>query len=219
MLHPETLKFLGSLKKNNNRDWFEKHRPAYETAKTDVQKFVDELIKELIKFDKAFIGLEGKKCMFRINRDVRFSKDKSPYKTNFGASISPGGKKSDLPGFYIHIDPSSAFLAGGVWMPEPDKLNAIRQEIDYNFKEFQKIVNDKNFKKHFGELSKEEKLVNVPKGYSKESPAAEFLKLKSFIVSKKIDAKEITSKTFIRKCAETCKAMHAFHLFLRRAMD
>ncbi len=219
MLQVKTLSYLSALKKNNNRDWFEKNRPSYETAKADVQKFIQELIPELSKFDKALVGLEGKKCMFRINRDVRFSKDKTPYKTNFGASIKPGGKKSPLPGYYLHLDPTSAFLAGGIWMPEPDKLNAIRQEIDYNFKDFQKIVNDKNFKKHFGTLSQDEKLVNVPKGYLKDNPAAEFLKLKSFVAYKNISAKETTSKIFIKQCVETFKAMHALNLFLRKAMD
>ena len=219
MLKQQTLSFLATLKKNNNKEWFDKNRPVYETAKADVLVFVDQLIKELVKFDKPLTGLEAKKCMFRINRDVRFSKDKSPYKSNFGASINPGGKKSQIPGYYLHIDPNAAFLAGGVWMPEPDKLNAIRQEVDYNFKEFLKIVNDKNFKKQFSSLSQDEKLANVPKGYDKENPAVEFLKLKSFVAYKELKGKDITSKNFMKECVETFKAMHKFNLFLRRAMD
>lgn len=219
MLNPQTLKFLVSLKKNNNKEWFDKNRPTYETARKDFQTFVDTLIPELARFDKAVAGLEGKKCLFRINRDVRFSKNKSPYKTNFGAIINPGGKKSNLPGYYIHIEPGAAFIAGGVWMPEADKLNAIRQEIDYNLPEFQKIVNDKNFKKHFGKLSQEDKLVNPPKGYDKENPALELLKLKSFIAYKDLDSKVLTSKTFLKQCVETFKAMYTLNLFLRRAMD
>lgn len=219
MMQAGTLKFLASLKKNNNKDWFEKNRPAYETAKQNFLAFIDKLIPELSRFDNPIAGLEGKKCLFRINRDVRFSKNKSPYKTNLGASIKPGGKKSLLPGYYIHVEPGSAFIGGGVWMPEADKLTAIRQEIDYNLKEFQKLVNDKNFKKHFGALSQEDILVNAPKGYAKDNPALEFVKLKSFIVYKEFTTKEITSKIFLKQCVETFKAMYALNLFLRRAMD
>jgi uncharacterized protein (TIGR02453 family) len=219
MLKKETLNFLSALKKNNSKEWFDKNRPVYETAKKDFQNFIDELIPHLIKFDKPIAGVEAKKSMFRINRDVRFSKDKSPYKTNLGASIKPGGKKSELPGYYIHIEPGAAFLAGGIWMPEPGKLNAIRQEIDYNLKDFKKIVNDKNFKKHFGTLSQDEKLANAPKGYAKDSPALEFLKLKSFVAYKELGAKEVLAKTFLKQCVETFKAAHALNVFLRKAMD
>jgi uncharacterized protein (TIGR02453 family) len=219
MLQSKTLAFLSGLKKNNNREWFEKNRSVYETAKADVQKFVDDLIIELSKFDKSITGLEGKKCLFRINRDVRFSKNKAPYKSNFGASIKPGGKKSNIPGYYVHIDPSSAFLAGGIWMPESEQLSAIRQEIDYNFSEFKGIINNKNFKKHFGKLSQEDVLVNVPKGYVRDNPAADFLKLKSFIAYKEIGSKEVTSKIFLKNCSETFKAMYGLNIFLRKAMD
>lgn len=219
MLKPETLRFLTALKKNNNKDWFDKNRSFYDTAKRNFIAFVDSVIIELTRFDKGIAGLEAKKCLFRINRDVRFSKNKSPYKTNFGAIISPGGKKSQLPGYYIHLEPGEAFVAGGVWMPEAAKLNAIRQEIDYNLKEFKKIVNDKNFKKHFGTLSQDEILVNAPKGYAKDSPALEFLKLKSFIAYEKLNSKDITSKIFLKKSVDSFKAMYALNLFLRRAMD
>jgi uncharacterized protein (TIGR02453 family) len=219
MIKPQTISFLTALKKNNKKEWFDKNRPAYEAAKADFQAFLTELIVELAKFDKPVAGLDPKKCMFRINRDVRFSKDKSPYKTNLGASISPGGRKSDIPGYYIHIEPGSAFLAGGVWMPEPDKLNAIRQEIDYNFKEFQKVVNDKNFKKHFGKLSEDEKLVNPPKGFEKDNPALEFLKLKSFVAYEELGSKDVLSKSFLKQCVQSFKAMHKLNLFLRRALD
>ena len=219
MINPKTLSFLTALKKNNKKEWFEKNRPAYEAAKSDFLGFTDSLIKELVKFDKPVSGVDAKKSLFRINRDVRFSKDKSPYKTNLGASIKPGGRKSEIPGYYIHVEPGSAFLAAGVWMPEPDRLNKIRQEIDYNFKEFQKIINNKNFKKHFKTLSQDEKLVNVPKGYEKDNPAAEFLKLKSFVVYKEVGSKEVLSKNFLKQSVEIFKAAHAFNLFVRRALD
>lgn len=219
MLQKQTLVFLAGLKKNNNKIWFDKNRNSYEVAKKNFQEFVDALIPQLVKFDTALTGLEGKSCLFRINRDIRFSKNKSPYKTNFGASIKPGGKKTHLPGYYIHIEKDLAFLAGGVWMPEVPQLNAIRQEIDYNYKEFMKIINNQKFKKYFKTLSKDEKLVNPPKGYAKDNPAIEILKLKSFVVYAELDASEVLSKGFLKKCIEIFKAMYALNLFLRRAMD
>jgi uncharacterized protein (TIGR02453 family) len=124
--------------------------------------------------------VDASKAIFRINRDVRFSKNKAPYKTNFGASINPGGKKSMIAGYYVHIEPGKSFLAAGTYMPEAPYLSAIRQEIDYNLEEFKKIVGAKDFKKEFTSLSVEDALKTVPKGYDKENPALEFLKLKHF---------------------------------------
>jgi len=219
MLKSETIRFLATLKKNNNKEWFDKNRLRYEVAKNDFMVFVEKLLAELVRFDKAVIGLEAKKCMFRINRDVRFSKNKSPYKSNFGATMSPGGKKSNLAGYYLHVSPTEVFIAGGVWMPESDKLYAVRQEIDYNLEEFKKIVNNNNFKKHFGALSQDEKLANAPKDFPKDSPALEFLKLKSFIAYQKLNTKSVTSKTFLKECVSGYKAMYNLNLFLRRAMD
>lgn len=219
MIQQSTFKFLKDLKKNNNREWFEKNRPRYEQAKNNFIEYVDELIANVSKFDPALKGLEAKKCLFRINRDVRFSNDKSPYKTNFGASINPGGKKSPIPGYYVHIEAGECFIAGGSYMPEPDKLKAIRQEIDYNLKEFKKIVEEKTFKKLFKDLYAEGKLVTAPKGYPKEHVAIEFLKLKHFIASYDTNEKEALSKAFPKKSIEVCKALYPLNKFLRRAMD
>ena len=219
MIQPATLNFLSTLAKNNNRDWFEKNRSVYATSKANVEAFLDELILELGKVDPLLADLEGKKSLFRINRDVRFSKNKAPYKTNFGASLSPGGRKSPLPGLYIHIEPNQAFLAGGVWMPEPPVLAAIRQEIDYNLDDFESIIKNKKFKATFGNLNQDDKLVNVPKGYAKDTPSAEYIKLKSFIVMNTLSTTEILSKTFVKKCVETYKVMYPMNQFLRQAME
>ena len=218
MIQPTTLSFLSKLAQNNNREWFEKNRKEYILAKTNVETFLDELIVELGKVDPLLASLEGKKALFRINRDVRFSKNKAPYKTNFGASLSPGGRKSPLPGLYIHIEPNEAFLAGGVWMPEPSVLAAIRQEIDYNLDDFEKIIKSKKFKATFGTLSQEDKLVNVPKGYPKDAASAEYLKLKSYIAMTKLTTTEILSKSFVKKCVETYKVLYPFNQFIRHAM-
>jgi uncharacterized protein (TIGR02453 family) len=179
---------------------------------------VDILIQKTTEFDKSIKGLEAKKCIFRINRDIRFSKDKTPYKSNFGASISPGGKKSFDPGYYIHIEPGKSFLAGGMWMPPASQLGAIRQEIDYNTKEFKKIISNKDFVKYFGGLDQEGKLQSAPKGYAKDHPSIELLKLKSYIVVHNLKDNEIFSKDLFRNCVSVFKSLYPLDLFLRKAI-
>lgn len=220
MIDKKTLDFLGKLKKNNNRDWFEKNRDKYEAARADVEKNVAAILDELRRFDKQIPGdLVAKKCMFRIYRDVRFSKDKRPYKNNMGAYIQPGGKKEIGAGYYLHIEAGGAFLAGGMWQPMPPELAKVRQEIDYNFSDFKKIIGNKAFRKFFGDLGQEDKLSREPKGYPKDHPGIEYLKLKSFVVSADLTDKEITSKNFTKKAAEIFKAMLPLNTFLRRSLD
>jgi uncharacterized protein (TIGR02453 family) len=211
----QTLTFLKQIKKNNNREWFEKNKATYLKSKEEYELVVQKVINNIAKFDAKVAGIEAAKATFRIYKDVRFSKDKTPYKTNFGASINPGGKKSLVAGYYMHAEPGNSFLAGGCYMPEPDKLNAIRQEIDYNFADFKKILNHKDFKKYFGEISDEGKLVNPPKGYDKENPAIEILKNKHFIVLHKVDDKKLLSADFPKYAATVFKAMQPFILFVR----
>jgi uncharacterized protein (TIGR02453 family) len=219
MVEKSTLEFLSKLSKNNNREWFEKNRSTYENAKTNFKIFVDDLILSSSKFDPAIKALEAKNCIFRINRDVRFSKNKAPYKNNFGASISPGGKKSFSAGYYVQIQPGQSFIAGGMWQPEAPLISAIRQEIDYNAAEFKKIISAKEFKKQFGKLSEEDKLKSVPKGYDKTHPEIELLKHKSFIVVHDLKDTEVLSKNFLKLCNEVMKAMHPLNSFLRKACD
>lgn len=219
MIARSTLDFLKKLKKNNNKDWFDANRDAYELAKTNMQDVVKQLIDQLSVFDSTIKGLEPKHCMFRINRDVRFSKNKAPYKTNLGAIMNKGGKKSNVPGYYIHIEPGNSFVAGGSWMPEAPELAAIRQEIDYNTKEFQKIISAKEFKSLFGSLSEEDKLKTAPKGYEKDHPAIELLKHKSFIVVHELKDTQLLDKNFIKNTAKVFKAMYPLDCFLRKALD
>src|ERR1041384_4820638 len=155
MITASTMSFLKALKKNNNKEWFDKNKDKYLAAKENVENTVSDLIKTFSVFDKKLAGLNAKDCVFRIYRDVRFAKDKRPYKTNMGASINAGGKKAEVAGYYLHIEPNNSFIAGGRWMPESDHLKKIRQEIDYNGKVLRKILNDKTFKKYYGELDKE----------------------------------------------------------------
>ena len=127
-----TLNFLKKLTKNNNKEWFDKNRSVYEDAKLEVKALVQQTIEKIATFDPSIASLEPKDCMFRINRDVRFSKDKSPYKNNMGFMIAPGGKKSIKGCYYVHIEPGNCFVAGGIWVPMPEQLKSIRQEIDYS---------------------------------------------------------------------------------------
>ncbi|HEY1039409.1 MAG TPA: DUF2461 domain-containing protein [Bacteroidia bacterium] len=215
----EVLKFLTALSKNNNKDWFDKNKATYTAAKAFYQGEVAKIIAGCGKFDPAVADLDPAKCLFRINRDVRFSKDKSPYKTNFGAIISPGGKNAEMAGYYVHIEPGKSFVAAGSHMPMPDYLQAIRQEIDYNAAEFRKILKAKDFVSNYKELVQEGALKNAPKGFEKDSPNLDLLRLKEFIVVKKISDKEILSKTFTADVAKSFKAALPLNQFLRRVKD
>ena len=152
MIKKTTLDFLSAIKKNNNREWFEKNKDRYVSAKDDVADMIEAFLKEAVKFEKGFVGLNAKDCVYRIYRDVRFSKDKKPYKTNLGASVNIGGKKAMNAGYYIHVEPGGSFIAGGMWMPPADQLKMIRQEIDYNGKDIRVILKKKDFKSYYGEL-------------------------------------------------------------------
>lgn len=217
-IKPETLEFLKKLKNNNNRDWFEKNRTKFEAAKTDFEDFIQELINQLAKVNPLIKGQLAKNSVFRIYRDVRFSKNKEPYKLNFGAYICEGGKKSDRPGYYIQIQPGNgSFSAGGCWMPDTAKLKAIRQEIQYHPDDFKKIISHKAFIKAFGSLS-DIRLKTVPKGFSKDEPALEYLKYTSYIVEHKHSDKGVLSKSFIKENVEIYKAVQPLLMFLGRAI-
>lgn len=220
MLQPSTLTFLKSLKKNNNKPWFDENRDKYESARTNFQEFITELLHKMAAFDPDMKDLEAKKCMFRINRDIRFSKNKTPYKVNISAHFNKGGKKSVNAGYYFHLQPGgNSFVGGGVWMPEAVELKKLRQEVDYCFPEFKKIVNSPVFKKQYGELEKEDMLVNVPKGYDKENPAGEFLKLKSFVATKNIPDEDLLSPKFSAEIIVAFKALMPLLKFMNRAFD
>ena len=214
-----TLKFLKQLAKNNRKEWFDENRKTYDTAKNEFETVIKTVIDKTVINDKLLAGLEAKKCMFRINKDVRFSKDKSPYKLNMGASINPGGKKSMIPGYYIHIEPGKSFLAGGTWQPMPDVLAAIRQEIDYNSTEFRKILSAKEFKTYFTELSPEDKLKTSPKGYDKNHKDIDLLQHRSFIVVHNLKDEQVIDKNFPAYAAKVFKSMLPLNTFLRNCIE
>lgn len=221
MLQTTTLQFLKQLKKNNNKPWFDAHRNAYEDAKQDFNKLVTDIIAGIGKWDSTLAGLTAKDCTFRINRDVRFSKDKSPYKTNMGGSFNSSGKKFELAaGYYFHLEPGKSFIGGGLYMPASPALIKIRQEIDYNFDEWKKIVESKLFKTTFSKgVEGIEYLSRPPKGYTDNNPAIHYLKMKSFIVSQPIADKELTDQQLTKKITSVFKTMKPFIDFLNQALQ
>ncbi|HET9279516.1 MAG TPA: DUF2461 domain-containing protein [Flavitalea sp.] len=221
MLQPSTLKFLKDLAKNNDRAWFEGHRTQYERAKEDFENFVQAVLDRHGKKDEDLKELTAKKCTFRINRDIRFSKDKSPYKTNMGASMNRGGKKSIFSGYYFHCEPGKSFVGGGLWMPMPPEMKRVRQEIDYCYDEFRQIISAKKFKSVYKELyaGEDVKLTKVPQGFEKDNPAAEYLKLKSWLAMKELTDEEMTSKDLLKKTAEAFETLQPMIKFLNRALE
>jgi len=221
MLQPSTLKFLKDLKKNNNKLWFDAHRKEYESAKNDFAAFIQVVIDKHSKNDSTIKSIVAKDCMFRINRDVRFSKDKSPYKTNMGAYINRGGKKSVFAGYYFHCEPGQSFVGGGLWMPMPPELNKVRQEIDYNLDTFKKIITSKKFKAVYKDLShdKEYVLSRVPKGYEPTNAAAEYLKMKSFVSMTSLKDSDLTSKDLVKKTTTAFEALQPLIEFINESLS
>ena len=220
MLKASTLRFLKDLKKNNNKPWFDANRNSYEAARKDFEIFIQSLIDKFSKSDDSLSGLTAKECMFRINRDIRFSKDKSPYKTNFGASINRGGKKSFFAGYYFHLEPGESFAGGGLWSPMPQELNKVRQEIDYCFDEFKKITGSKKFRTTYSDLYQdgEIKLLRLPKGYEQDNPAGEYLKLKSFIAMKNVPDVDLQEDKLQKSTVEAFQTLQPLVNFLNRAL-
>ena len=218
MIEKSTLKFLKDLEQNNNRDWFQANKKSFEAAQDNVTALAGYLIGEIGKFDPAVASLDPKSCVFRIYRDIRFSKDKSPYKTNLGAYISPGGRKSMQPGYYIHIQPGQFFVAAGKHMPDASELLKIRTAIASDPKAFKKIVEKRSFVENFGELHGES-LSRPPKGFTEDSPVIEYLKLKSYTVAKDYcNNKLITSAEFPKPIVKDFKAMFPLVNYLRKVL-
>jgi uncharacterized protein (TIGR02453 family) len=222
MITKQTIKFLKDLKANNHKTWFDANKKVYEVARANYLEFVDALIIELGKIDPSIAQAEltAKKCVTRINRDVRFSKDKSPYKTNFGAMINKDGKKGMGAGYYIHVEDGNCFVAGGMYMPMPPQLAKIRQEIDYNFKEFDKIVSSKIFHNNTDKgVFAYKQLSRPPKGYTEENPALKYLKMKGFIATKLISINDIQTAAGIKVAVSSFKVVRPLVDFLNRAVD
>lgn len=209
----KTFDFIKKLTKNNNREWFNENKNLYTESQQNVISFLEDLINEMGEFDEELAKLDPKKALFRIYRDTRFSKDKIPYKTNFGASLGMG-KGSQKGGYYLHIEPGKSFLAGGIYMPESSVLKEVRKEISLYGDDFIKIINNKDFKKHFPGLDQDDKLKKVPQGFEKEDPMGEYLKLKSFIVVYNLKDEEVLDKNAAKNMSDIFKVMKPFNDFL-----
>ena len=220
MIERTTLNFLRGLRKNNNKAWFDKHRDKYDAARQNFESFIQSVIDKHAETDKDLAGLSAKKCLFRINRDVRFSKNKAPYKNNLAASMDRGGKKSGFAGYYFHLEPGNSFLGAGIWQPEPPALKKIRQEIDYNADDFRKILNKPAFKKLFKGLytGEDVQLKKLPRDFEKDNPAGEYLKFKSWMVLMDLPDEVLTSPGLLKKTLAAFRQLQPFINFINHAL-
>lgn len=213
------LDFLRQLQKNNNKTWMDEHRDMYLTAKEEFKNLTAYILEELSAVDEDLLGLQPRDCIFRINRDIRFSKDKSPYKSNFGAFFSEGGKKGEQAGYYLHLQPyGESFIGGGMYKPSSESLYKVRQEIDYNAGELKKIVDTPDFRRYFGEIQGE-KLKRPPKGYAPDHPNIELLKLKDYLVIHRVTDAEVASDDFPQQVSGMFKVMMPFVHYLNVAIS
>lgn len=222
MLQKTTIQFLKDLKQHNVKEWFDANRKVYDAARADFANFITAVIQQHGAADEDIAALQAKDCMFRINRDVRFSKNKTPYKTNLGAGIARGGKKSIYAGYYIHIEPGNeSFVGGGLWMPEAENLKKVRQEIDYNFPEFSSLISNQSFKAIYADLytGEDSKLSRPPKGYDDSNPAIEYLKLKSFIALQPVTDAELAGKKLLDKIHAAFTALQPLLQFVNAAIE
>lgn len=212
------LDFLTALSENNAKSWMDENRDWYLATREAFLEDVEIILHAISAWEPALSSFKAKDCVFRQNRDIRFSANKNPYKSNLAAYFAVGGKKSDGPGYYLHIQPGKSFLAGGIWMPGADALKCIRQEIDYAGAELKGILEEKTFYKTFGEMEGE-RLKTSPRGYETDHPYIDYLNHKSLIVSQAISDKEVATGDFKQKATATFRLMKPFHEFLAKAID
>jgi uncharacterized protein (TIGR02453 family) len=219
MIQRYTFDFLKDVVENNNREWFQSNKERYETAREDIIEFTAGLLNSLHKIDPGVDDkLEAKKCVMRIYRDIRFSKDKTPYKNHFGVSIPTKGTKAGRAEYYLHISPDNSFIAGGYWMPEADHLKAIRQEIDYNGSDLKKIIDHPEFVKLFGDFRQQDRLKTVPKEYAANNENIDLLKLKSFVAFHQLKKDRLFTKDAINFVASVCAKIYPLNVFLNNAL-
>lgn len=214
----DILYFLRELCVNNNKEWFDKNRPRYKALRLEFEGVVNQLIADIALFDSSVATQQAKNCMFRINRDVRFSHDKSPYKTNFGAFISPGGKSLAKAGYYMHIEPDNSFISGGIYMPPSDVLLQIRTAIYEHPDEFVAILEAPEFKAMFGEIEAEY-LGGFPRGFPRTFKHIQLLRFKSYTVFTPMDDDFVLTQDVAKKAMESFKVMYSFNCFLNKAIE
>jgi len=216
----KAFSFLARLAKNNNRDWFEKNKDEFLAIKSDFEGFIAQLYDNMLAFDESLAGQEPRNFVFRIYRDVRFSKDKKPYKKFISAGISAEGKGMGKPGYYLQLEPGNkSFICVGLFSPPADLLGRVRQEIDYNGDALEKIIKEKGFRKNFQEFWSEDALKTAPKGYAKDHPYIQWLKQKSFVVIHRITDDEVTDKLFLKKLTGVIRSGKPLNDFLTAALE
>jgi uncharacterized protein (TIGR02453 family) len=218
LITQSTLQFLNDLHKNNTREWYHANKDWYKEAFGNFEDLVAMLLHTISDFDTSVMGTEPKDCLFRIYRDIRFSKDKTPYKTWFGAAMKSGGRKQIGSGYYIHVSPKQVYLAGGIWHPEKDTLDMIRDHIVAWPKKIERVVTDKNFIESFGELGGDQ-LKTAPRGFPKDHPQIQWLRHKDLIVSTQVDPKLVLSETFIQKAGKIYEKMLPLNQFITEAIS
>ncbi len=214
-----TLDFLSDLATHNNKEWMDDNRKQYQEAKNQVIELVAEVLAKISQFDSGMEGIDARKTLFRINRDIRFSKNKDPYKTNFGASLVEGGRKSGNPGYYLHIMPDNNFVGGGIYQPDPGTLQKVRQEIDYNGTKLREIIEEKTFRKIYDQPHDADRLKTAPKGYPKDHPDLDLLQLKHYVFMNQVEQKEVIKDSFVDRTVEAYKVIHPFNQFLKEAIS
>ncbi|MTI41802.1 DUF2461 domain-containing protein [Fulvivirga lutimaris] len=214
-IDPFVFKFLNNLRKNNNRDWFGENKDKYVAAHKSVISFADDLLSEMKKHDDIET-VSGKKSLFRIYRDVRFSKDKSPYKTHFSGSFKRGTKWL-RGGYYFHLEPGNVLIGGGFFSPSKEDLQRIREEIVEDQEPMRQILSDKQFKKHFGQLQGEQ-LKTAPKGFDKEHPAIDLIRYKQFYFVSHFSDEEANSKGFAQKVSERFALLRPYFNYMSEVL-
>jgi uncharacterized protein (TIGR02453 family) len=203
-----TLSFLEDLRFNNNKTWFDANRKRYEEARGNVEALVADIIGQFAPVED--LGkTTAKECLYRINRDIRFSKDKTPYKINFGILIGNGGRKSTGRTYYLNIQPGECFIAGGVYDPQPEDLKRIRAAIAKDPDKLRKIITNKDFVRVFGDL-RGESLKTAPKGYDSDHPAIDLLKRKQFLAFHLLNDADMLADDAAARIVDVCKVLKPF---------
>lgn len=218
MIQSSTLEFLAELKENNHKEWFDANRDRYHEARDNFIDLVDHLIEGIVEFDPGLEGLEPKQCLFRINRDIRFSKNKNPYKINLAGYMARDGRKSPFAGYYIHIQPGECFLGGGAYHPASPELKKIRSHIDMTAAELREITSDKKFEETFGELIGDS-LKTAPAGFPKDHPQIDLIRRKDFFVTAPLTDQDVLSDGLVDKALNLFKLIFPLNDFLNEAIE
>ncbi len=214
----DILDFLKDLEANNSREWFDLNRDRYDATRKTFLVVAEQLIHDIREFDDEVPALNPKDCVFRIFRDVRFSKDKLPFKSNYGCYIARGGKKSGFAGYYLHIQPGECFLSGGIYMPLPEYLQAIRQEIYYHPQNYIDLIENKEFKSTYT-LEYSDKLKTAPKGYPKDWEHLDLIKNRNYAFGHSVKENELCASDFMKKAIDIFKIIYPLNRYLNKAVD